>query len=79
MIGGDDFILSKKNFSKLVEEEVAKSASMTYIDAVLLICSKRDIDPADAKSLLTDIIKNKIEVEAALENKINVSYNSLPL
>ena len=71
--------MTRKNFSKLVEEEVMKSQSMTYIDAVLLVCSKRGIDPSDAKSLLNDIIKNKIEVEAAEENKIKITHNTLPL
>ena len=79
MISEDDFLMTKKNFSKLVELEVLKSKSMTYIDAVLLVCSNNGIDPSDAKTLLTDIIKNKIEVEAAQENKIKVSYNTLPL
>ena len=71
--------MTRKNFSKLVEEEVMKSQSMTYIDAVLLVCSKRGIDPSDAKSLLNDIIKSKIEVEAAEENKIKITHNTLPL
>lgn len=79
MISEDDFLMTKKNFSKQVESEVLKSKSMTYIDAVLLVCDNNGIDPADARTLLSDIIKNKIEVEAAEENKIKISYNSLPL
>ena len=79
MIHEDDFVMTKKNFSRLVEFEASNSKSMTYIDAVLLVCDKNGIDPSDANTLLTDIVKNKIEVEAAEENKIKVSYNSLPL
>lgn len=71
--------MTKKNFSKLVELEASKSKSMTYIDAVLLVCSENGIDPEDASKLLTEIIKNKIEVEAAEENKIKISFNALPL
>ena len=78
MIHEDDFVMTKKNFSRLVEFEASNSKSMTYIDAVLLVCDKNGIDPSDANTLLTDIIKNKIEVEAAEENKIKISYNSLP-
>ena len=79
MIHEDDFVMTKKNFSKQVESEVLKSKSMTYIDAVLLVCANNGIDPSDARTLLTDIIKNKIEVEAAQENKIKMSFNTLPL
>ena len=58
-----DNILTKKRFSKLVEERVEKR-KMAYMDAVLEICEEREIDPSEIGKLVSPIIKDKIEAEA---------------
>ena len=73
----DDFVLTKKNFSTMVESLVNKKR-MPYLDAILDLCNERGIDPSDANGLLTNIVKEKLEVEAAKEGRLKVKHNSLP-
>ena len=73
----DDFVLTKKNFSIMVENLVNRKR-MPYMDAILNLCNERGIDPGDANGLLTNIVKEKLEVEAAKEGRLKVKHNSLP-
>jgi hypothetical protein len=70
-------ILTKKSFSALIEEK-AVELKLNYIDTVLAICEERDLDPQDVSSLISNIIKTKIEAEAISLNKIK-GGNTLPL
>lgn len=73
----EDSILTKKKFTKLVEEKVAET-KLGYIDAVLEVCNDRGLDPADVSNLISTIIKDKIEAEAVSMNMIK-GGNQLPL
>ena len=60
---GSIFTVNTRDFSKKVEECVRKT-KMTYMDAVLHICSEHEIEPETVKKFLTKPIKEKIENEA---------------
>ena len=73
----EDNILTKKKFTIMVEDLV-KSKRMPYMDAVLQICSDREIDPLDVASLISPAIKDKIHAEAVNGNLMR-GGNQLPL
>ena len=55
--------LTKSKFSVLIENAVIKK-KMSYMDAVLDVCDKNNIDPEDVKKFISTPIKDKIEAEA---------------
>tara|TARA_Y100000310_G_scaffold277842_1_gene295897 strand:+ start:508 stop:744 length:237 start_codon:yes stop_codon:yes gene_type:complete len=65
----EDF-LSKSKFSKMIEEAVVKK-KLSYMDAILDICEKNNIEPEDVRKFVSPIIKDKLEAEA-------MSLNLLP-
>ena len=65
----EDF-LSKSKFSKMIEEAVVQK-KLSYMDAILDICEKNDIEPEDVRKFVSPIIKDKLEAEA-------MSLNLLP-
>lgn len=72
-------IMTKKRFSKAVEEIVVKQG-MTYIDAITYVVEERGMDYANIKKLLSDSLLAKLTAEAAAKRLINVeSGNTLPL
>ncbi len=62
--------LSKSKFSKLIEESVIDK-KLSYMDAILDICEKNNIEPEDVRKFVSPIIKDKLEAEA-------MSLNLLP-
>tara|TARA_B100001287_G_scaffold159021_1_gene133646 strand:+ start:3916 stop:4158 length:243 start_codon:yes stop_codon:yes gene_type:complete len=62
--------LTKSKFTKLIESTV-NDLKIPYMEAVLHVCDKNDIDPEDVKKFISPIIKGKIEGEA-------MSLNYLP-
>jgi hypothetical protein len=55
-------------------EKAVGDLKITYMDAILYICEKNDIEPEDVKKFVSPIIKGKLEAEAASLNflpKIN--------
>jgi len=73
--------INKQNFSQLVEDYVRTHKDIDYLDAVLEVCEKNEVDPRDCKRLLSKPIIEKIEVEAMDLNMIqggNPSY-TLPV
>ena len=66
----EETFLNKARFSKLVESEVIQK-SIGYMDAILLLCDKNNIDPEDVKKFISPTIKSKLEAEA-------MSLNFLP-
>ena len=70
-------ILTKKKFTKLIEEKVVQAKS-NYIDAVIDVCNDFDLDPIDVGNLISPIIKGKIEAEAITLRLIK-GGNQLPL
>lgn len=73
----EDNILTKKKFTTMVEDLV-KQRRMPYMDAVLQICSDREIDPLDVASLISPAIKDKIQAEA-INSHMMKGGNQLPL
>lgn len=59
--------LTKSKFSKLVEQ-TARDTKLSYIDSVIHICEKHDIDPTDVKKFLSTTVRDKIEAEAKALN-----------
>jgi len=75
----EDFVLTKKRFSKMVEEHVKEYPDSSYMDAVLFLCDERAIDPLDVSKLLVPAIKQKIEAEAMRANLVKGGGNQLPI
>ena len=69
--------MTKAKFSKLVETTVIKH-KLSYMDAVLHLCEKYQIDPADAKRYVSTVVKSKLESEAIALNFIE-GGNELPI
>tara|TARA_B100001063_G_scaffold86459_1_gene80401 strand:- start:406 stop:639 length:234 start_codon:yes stop_codon:yes gene_type:complete len=65
----DETFLNKPNFTKMVENKVLDT-KQSYMDAVLDLCDKLDIDPTDVKKFVSPIIQSKIEAEAMTLNLI---------
>jgi len=55
--------LNKSKFTQLIEKTVTE-LKIGYMDAVLHLCDKNDIDPQDVNKFISPIIKGKIEAEA---------------
>lgn len=55
--------LNKSKFTKLVEKTVS-DLRIPYMDAILYLCDKNDIDPEDVGKFISPIIKGKLEAEA---------------
>lgn len=59
--------LNKTKFSKLVENTVAEK-TIGYMEAILFLCDKNNIDPEDVKKFVSPVIKGKLEAEAMALN-----------
>jgi hypothetical protein len=55
--------LNKSRFTKLIEKTVG-DLKISYMDAVLYVCDKNEIDPEDVSKFISPIIKGKLEAEA---------------
>tara|TARA_Y100001938_G_C8083418_1_gene430491 strand:- start:1050 stop:1289 length:240 start_codon:yes stop_codon:yes gene_type:complete len=59
----EDNFLTKSKFTKLIESTVSE-LKISYMEAVLHLCDKNDIEPEDVKKFISPIIRDKIEAEA---------------
>ena len=59
----EDKFLTKSKFTKLIESSVSE-LRITYMDAILHLCDKNDIEPEDVKKFISPIIRDKLEAEA---------------
>ena len=73
----DSEFLTKSKFTKMVELSVMDHKH-GYMDAVLDLCDKNSVDPADVKKFISPVIENKIEAEAQRLNFLP-RVNSLPV
>ena len=73
----DEVILTKKRFEKLVEEKVLEHR-VSYMDAIIMVCEDRTIDPSEVGKFITPVIKDKVEAEAVGLNMMR-GGNTLPL
>jgi hypothetical protein len=75
----EDFLMTKKRFSIMVEETVL-NLSLSYLDAIMYLCEKHTIEPEDVKKYISPTIKDKLEVDAMKLNYIGSDgTSSLPL
>ena len=65
----EETFLNKPNFTKMVETTVLDT-KQSYMDAVVDLCEKLDIDPIDVKKFVSPVIQGKIEAEAMTLNLI---------
>jgi len=59
----EDKFLTKSKFTKLIENTVGE-LNIPYMEAVLEVCNKNNIEPEDVKKFISPVIKGKIEAEA---------------
>jgi hypothetical protein len=59
--------LNKSRFSKLIESTVSE-LKISYMEAILYLCDKNEIEPEDMKKFVSPIIKDKLEAEAMALN-----------
>ena len=55
--------LNRAGFTKLVGTAVRES-KMSYMDAMVEICERNNIDPEDVKKFVGAALQSKLEVEA---------------
>jgi len=78
-MGLDGLMLTKNKFSKMVEN-VVKTSGSSYMDAIIHLCEKNNIEIEDIKKYISPTIKNKLEVEAQnLNFMVEPKGNTLPL
>ena len=55
--------LTKNKFTKLIESTV-NELNIPYMEAILHVCEKNDIEPEDVRKFISPVIKSKVEAEA---------------
>ena len=68
--------ITKEELRIQVEKLVSQDA-MTYTEAIIEICERKQIDPADMAKLVKGPLKLKLEVEAMDRNIIKRTTTSL--
>jgi len=74
----DGLMLTKNKFTKMVESTVKKK-TISYLDAIIDICSEHNIEIDDIKKFISPAIKSKLEAEAIKLNLMVEKNNSLEL
>tara|TARA_B100001057_G_scaffold91461_1_gene87767 strand:- start:201 stop:446 length:246 start_codon:yes stop_codon:yes gene_type:complete len=59
----EEQFLTKTKFTKLIQNTVVEK-KIPYMDAVIHVCEKNDIDVQDIKKFISPAVKDKIEAEA---------------
>lgn len=75
----DNLMLTKQKFSKLVEAAIIENKNMSYLDAVIMVCEKNEIEIEDSKKFISNAIKSKIESEATKLNMMQEKNRSVEL
>ena len=63
----EQHFLNKSKFTKLIESTVIE-LKIPYMEAILHVCNKNDIEPEDVKKFISPVIKGKVEAEAMALN-----------
>ena len=79
----DSIIITKRfrspnEFSLYIEEKVQKE-KIGYMDAIIQYCNEIDIDVETIAKLISQPLKDKIEVEAEENNYLKRKRGKLPL
>ena len=56
-------VMTKAKFSKMVES-VVREKRLSHMDAIIHLCEKHNIEVEDCKKYVSNVIKEKLEVEA---------------
>jgi len=75
-ISDSDFGVQIKKLPNEIED-IVKNGGGTYIDAVLDICVKYNIEPESMKQILPKAIKEKIERDALEMNMLKYKINTV--
>jgi hypothetical protein len=59
----EEKFLTKTKFSKLIERTVIEKR-LSYMDAIVWLCEKHNIEIEDCRKFISPIIKDKLEAEA---------------
>jgi hypothetical protein len=70
--------ISKQSFISKVEYLV-RNDNLTYVEAIMHLCSELDLDPEDIAKLISGPFKDKIEAEAIKNHTIKVKSNTASL
>ena len=62
-MGIDEMMLNKSRFTKMIEDAVI-TKKLTYMDAIIDLCERNNMEIEDTKKYISDPIKEKIEAEA---------------
>ena len=71
--------INKKSFSRMVETFVRTHRGCSYMDAILELCERNEIDPRDTKKLISKEIIERIEYEARTLNMLQGGHSSYTL
>ena len=69
-------MMDKNRFTKMVEDTV-KSLNLSYMDSIVYICEKNNIELEDVRKYVSPVVKNKLEAEA-MRLKYLPRQNELP-
>jgi hypothetical protein len=59
----EEQFLTKSKFTKLIESTVAE-LKIPYMDAIIKVCEKNEIEIEDIKKFISPVIRDKLEAEA---------------
>ena len=63
----EQHFLTKSKFTKQIVSTVIE-LKIPYMEAILHVCNKNDIEPEDVKKFISPVIKGKVEAEAMALN-----------
>ena len=69
--------INKKAFSNLVETYVRTHRDSNYIDAIIEVCEKNEIDLRDSKKLISKEIIQHVEFEAKELNLLQGGHSTM--
>ena len=55
--------MTKAKFSKMIESTV-RDKQLSHMEAIIHLCEKHNIEVEDCKKYVSNVIKDKVEVEA---------------
>ena len=72
-----EMMLTRIKFTKMIEDTV-NDYSLSYMDAIILLCEKNNLEIEDIKKYISEPIKEKLEAEAQKLNFLPKG-NELPI
>jgi len=70
--------MSQKEFSEEIEKYV-RDTRQSYMDSIIMYCKEKELDFESINSLLSTVLKQKIQFEAESLNMMAKTANQLPL